>query len=395
MGMTTFERGALGALVLVLVIATVLAVGRRAEALQRLAGVTALLVFVLVVFGAYVRLSDAGLGCPDWPGCYGDLTPAAAHHSIGEAERSAPGGPVTMAKAWKEMLHRYLAMLVGCLILAQAIVALRLRDRGDTLPALAWTALIVVILQAAFGALTVTMRLMPVIVTTHLVGGMLTLLLVTAYALRAGRGEEFVAVGSGEPSPAGLRRLGALVLALLFVQLALGGWVSTNYAAPVCGTLPDCQGRWWPEVDFRHGFEIVRELGQTADGAGLPLAALTAIHLTHRLFAIVVASAAIVLGIALWRAGRRAPAAALWIAVGTQIAIGLKVVWAMSSPHLELPLQLPAAAAHNAGAAVLVVVLAWINVGVLASRRPPRSRRVPSPLSSTTLHAVASRSPAR
>jgi cytochrome c oxidase assembly protein subunit 15 len=230
-----------------------------------------------------------------------------------------------------------------------------------------------VVLQGAFGALTVTLRLMPLMVTTHLLLGMLTLMLLTIYALRVGR------VGLADPPrglPPDLRRAARVVLALLFVQFALGGWVSTNYAAPVCGALPLCQGQWWPATDFGQGFELVRELGRTAAGDGLPLAALVAIHLAHRLFAAVVLVAVVLLARRLWRAGHTNLGAALAAAVALQVAIGLKVVWAMSLPHLQLPLQLPAAVAHNAGAATLLVLLSVtgfaVSLELTGARRGPR-----------------------
>jgi heme a synthase len=247
---------------------------------------------------------------------------------------------------------------VGCLIVALTIAAVRLRARMNTLPVLACGLLAVVLVQGAFGALTVTLRLMPLIVTLHLLGGLLTLLLLTIYALRVGVTPPADAAAG---LPPGLRRAARRTLALLFVQVALGGWVSTNYAAPVCGALPLCQGKWWPATDFEHGFEVMRELGRTAAGAELPLQALVAIHLAHRLFALVVFVAIVLLARRLWRAGRKTLGAALVAAVGAQVAIGMKVVWAMSSPHLQLPLQLPAAVAHNAGAATLVVLLAVIS----------------------------------
>jgi len=378
MGMSSIERLAIAAVALALVAAVVALVGRRPARLARLAQATTALTFVLVVFGAYVRLSDAGLGCPDWPGCYGDFTPSLAHAPIRAAEAQAPQGPVTMAKAWKEMLHRYLAMSSGCLILAMAVCAWRVRERAATVPLLACAIVGVVLAQGAFGALTVTLRLMPVIVSAHLLGGMATLLLLAVYALKVrAAAEEPAAAGPAAPrlsaagaglDPSGPVALARIALALLFMQIALGGWVSTNYAAPVCGELPACQGQWWPEPDFAQGFTLVRELGRTAAGEALPLAALTAIHLAHRAFALVVAAVLLVLVARLARRGRPVLAAALAAALALQVSLGLGVVGAMSAQHLALALQLPVAAAHNAGAAVLVLVLAAINFNLSAAR---------------------------
>lgn len=363
MGMTGWERAVLALVTIAIVSAVVWIVGLRRERLQGLAWVTAALTFVLIVLGAYVRLADAGLGCPDWPGCYGDFTPSQARDEIRAAEAASPHGPVSMPKAWKEMGHRYLAMWVGCLILSIAIAATRQRRLFASAVPLAWTLVVVVTFQAILGAWTVTWLLKPVIVTLHLLGGMTTLGLLVWYAKSVGR------VREANTRVLSLRWPARIALVALVVQIALGGWVSTNYAAAACGELPLCQGQVVPPMDFDNGFHLVRELGKTAAGANLPLPALTAIHMSHRVFAFVVLVAfAWLAHLTVRVAGLRRLGWALTVALLVQVALGLKVVWSMSNAHLELALQLPAAAAHNAVAATLLVLTLLINFAASSTR---------------------------
>ena len=307
----------------------------------------------VVVLGAYVRLSDAGLGCPDWPGCYGKLTPHHAAEHINEAYVAAPQGPVSMAKAWKEMVHRYLAASLGVLIIVIAGLAWRQRGRLGQSPWLATALVGVVILQGFFGKWTVTMLLKPAIVTGHLIGGLVTLALLTWLWMRQSEWRPSPAVSSG------LRTAARVGFVLLSCQILLGGWVSTNYAGLACTDLPTCQGRWLPEMDFGHGFHLVRELGQTADCAILPLPAMTAIHWTHRLGAVVLAAYLIALGVLLMRAGYARDGRLLHALVALQFLLGLSSVW------FGLPLAV--AVAHNAGAALLVMLLVVINFRVAKS----------------------------
>lgn len=364
MGMSSWERAVLALVTVAIVAAVMLAIGKSRGRLQTVVTFTSMLTFVLIALGAYVRLADAGLGCPDWPGCYGEFTPSQAKEAIAEAQAQAPHGPVSMPKAWKEMGHRYLAMLVGCLILAIAVSATRLRRKFPSAPALAWLLVAVVAFQAVLGAWTVTWLLKPVIVTLHLIGGMTVLGLLIWYGQRIGTGR------TSNTRAAKVRGLARLSLVMLAVQIALGAWVSTNYAAAACGELPLCQGAWWPVMDFDNGFHLVRELGKTAAGTNLPLPALTAIHMTHRLFALVVVAIFVLLIVRAWQVpGLRALAAGLALGLIAQVALGLKVVWSMSNAHLELALQLPAAAAHNAVAAALLVMTLLINFRSGSARR--------------------------
>jgi cytochrome c oxidase assembly protein subunit 15 len=297
--------------------------------------VTALaLAFIVVVMGAYVRLSDAGLGCPDWPFCYGQPVPAEM------ADRDA------LAKAWKEMGHRYLAGTLGALILAIAIAAWRLRRSAR----LATAIVLLVVFQATLGMWTVTMLLKPAIVTAHLLGGMATLALLAWLALLQGP-------HAPAPEMRALRPVAGVALVVLALQIMLGGWVSANYAALACPDLPLCPG----SMDFANAFHVVRELGQTAQGELLTHDALRAIHWTHRLFALVALAAVLV---AAWRAFRMLPriAVALGALVILQFALGVANV------ALGLPLAL--AAAHNAGAALLLLALVVLNFFAFRGLRP-------------------------
>lgn len=313
---------------------------------------TIAMTFALIVLGAYVRLSDAGLGCPDWPGCYGHVTVIHASEHITAAQEANPEGPVTFAKAWKEMIHRYFAGIVGLFILAIAALAWRHRREAGASPVLATVLVGVLFLQAMFGKWTVTMLLKPAIVTGHLIGGLTVLtLLVWLYARTRGPAAPTV-------SPA-TRALAVVAFVVLAMQISLGGWVSTNYAALACTDLPTCHGEWVPQMDIRNGFHIVRELGQSADGETLTMDALTAIHWMHRVGAIVAALVIGALGFALRAAGHRPFGTALLGVLALQILLGLANVW--------FSLPLPLAAAHNGGAAALVILMVLINYRVRAT----------------------------
>ena len=317
---------------------------------RKLAWVTAFLTLDLIMFGAFTRLTDSGLGCPDWPGCYGHSNPLSAGEQIRAAETALPSGPVTMTKAWIEMLHRYFAMAVGILIIVLAVLAWRRwRLARDRPPWLALFTLAAVCLQGAFGALTVTMRLQPAIVTAHLLGGVGLLALLTWLALREAPPRPI------DPRAASHRSLGAIAGLLLVVQIALGGWVSTNYAVLACPDFPLCQGRLIPgDMDFVAGFTLWRDLGMTAEGTPIPFPALVAVHWTHRTFAYLVVAVAGVLAWRLWPLHGVSFLARVLAAV-----LVLQVTTGLSSVVLRWPLLL--AVLHNGGAAVLVAVLVAIN----------------------------------
>jgi len=313
---------------------------------RRLTFLAVLLTFVVVVFGSYVRLSDAGLGCPDWPGCYGQLSPAHAVEHIEAAAAVSPGGPVSMPKAWKEMIHRYLAATLGFIILVIAGIAWRRRADPEVRATVAVALVGVVIFQGLLGKWTVTLLLKPAIVTGHLIGGLTTLSLLMLLALRAA-GVQRVGVNPG------LVRWARLSLVLVIGQIVLGGWTSTNYAALACTDFPTCHGSWWPAMDLGNAFHVVRELGMTADGNLLSLQALTAIHWMHRIGAAVVSFALLVLAARLFLAERRGMGAAVAAALLMQASLGIGNVL------MSLPLAM--AVAHNAGAAVLLLTLVVVN----------------------------------
>lgn len=320
---------------------------------RKLAWVTVFLTFDLIMFGAFTRLTDSGLGCPDWPGCYGQANPFLAHADIHAAQTLMPNGPVSVIKAWIEMIHRYLAMAVGVLIIALAASAWRnwrktgLRQTAFS-PWLPTGLLIMVCLQGAFGAWTVTMKLQPIIVTVHLLLGMSLLALLTWLAARQ---SEHAPIA---PQAATLRTPAAFALFLLFLQIALGGWVSTNYAALACSDFPLCDGALLPQMDFEHGFTLWRHLGKTADGDFLPFTALTAIHWTHRSFALLVIACMVwVARCGLTMDGVRKTAGWLLIVVGLQFLSGVSTIF------LKWPLAI--AVLHNGGAALLALLLAMLN----------------------------------
>ncbi len=356
------------------------------------------LTFDLVLFGAFTRLTDSGLGCPDWPGCYGSASPLGAAAAIDAAQTAMPSGPVTERKAWIEMIHRYFATGVGALILLLAVFSWRARPKvspesKSTSPASSrravetessivyaqrWWAmatLVWVCIQGAFGALTVTMKLFPAIVTLHLLGGLMLLALLTVQVARLSHQGQprttafslsLPAVQAVSLSPA-VTWLLWLAFAALALQVALGGWVSTNYAVLACSDFPQCQGSFWPPMDFAQGFELWRPLGRTG-GAGehIPFEALTAIHFSHRAFALV---AATLLGLLAWKLNQHARfrAPSRWVAG----LLGLQVTTGLANVVLDWPLL--AAVLHTGGAAALVIVLTWVASRVCLERGVAKS----------------------
>ncbi|QJD99267.1 heme A synthase [Massilia forsythiae] len=341
---------------------------------RKLVWTIAFLTFDLIVFGGFTRLTDSGLGCPDWPGCYGLANPFLAHAHIAAAEALMPTGPVNVFKAWIEMIHRYLAMGIGVLIvglMSTAWIQWRRSHARAFNPLLPTVLFLWVCVQGAFGAWTVTLKLQPAIVTTHLLLGM------TMLALATWLGGRQDAILAPPPAPdaaaeSALRRLRPLAWAsgaVLLLQLALGGWVSTNYATLACTDFPLCNGQIVPDMDFQHGFTLWRELGKTAAGHYLPFQALTAIHWVHRNFAVVVV---LVLGstaLRAWRLpGLHGTARNLALVLLAQAMTGIATV------YLSFPLTI--AVLHNAGAALLVLLVTMLNYKVQhlldPASRPPR-----------------------
>lgn len=316
---------------------------------RKLVAVTLFLTFDLIMFGAFTRLTDSGLGCPDWPGCYGQSNPLQSHQAIQAAEAALPQGPVSVQKAWIEMIHRYLAMSVGILIVAQTIIAWRGRRTLRSSPWLPTGLLAFVLLQGAFGKWTVTLKLQPAIVTTHLLLGMGLLALLAALLERQNETLRPATTPAGAP-----RRLAWFALLLVFIQIAFGGWVSTNYAALACHDYPLCNGTFVPEMDFAQGFNLWRQLGQSSAGGFLPFPALVAIQWVHRNFALLVVALTAWLA---WRVKRidgfeTLGRNLLW-AIGAQFAIGVSTVF------FSWPLVL--AVLHNGCAALLVLLLTMLN----------------------------------
>ncbi|MFA5488508.1 MAG: COX15/CtaA family protein [Candidimonas sp.] len=323
---------------------------------RKLVFATWFLTLDLIMFGAFVRLTDSGLGCPDWPGCYGKLSPLGARQDIHNALQDMPHGPVSFSKAWIEMVHRYIGSLLGLMIIGIVFLAWRYRRELGNTPRLAVVTLIAVCVQGAFGAWTVTHQLMPLIVTAHLLGGMLLLALMTWLSARE---------KSHAPVAPDMRRwqgwmAGGLVL--LFAQIALGGWVSTNYAALACMDFPTCQGQWVPPMDLGGGFTLVRGLGLLPTGEMISQQALIAIHWVHRNVAFIVF---LYLGVIAWRlrkdVGLRGPARLLLALLAAQLVTGLTTIF------FQWPLLI--AVLHNGGAAGLVLAAVTLMVRLARADR--------------------------
>jgi len=336
---------------------------------RKLVWVCVFLTFDLIVFGAFTRLTDSGLGCPDWPGCYGAANPFLAHEQIVAAEALLPSGPVTVFKAWIEMIHRYLAMAIGVLIVAMLVqacyqwrrsasasaTAASAEGRAAYAPAIPTLLFFMVCLQGAFGAWTVTLKLQPVIVTTHLLLGMGLLAVLVWYASR--QDQLMTPLRTLTAAPPAMRRIRWLAGAsgaLLVLQIALGGWTSTNYATLACTDFPLCGGVLVPPMDFEHGFTLWRELGKTAAGHYLPFSALTAIHWVHRNVGLLLALLA---GYTAWRAWQHTALqrTARWLA----LTLLLQLCTGIATIYLSFPLTI--AVLHNAGAALLVLLLTMLN----------------------------------
>lgn len=363
---------------------------RRLRILRAIAVAAAVFAFCVVMFGAFVRLSNAGLSCPDWPTCYGEVTWPGHAHEIAQANEAFPDRPYETHKAWREQVHRFLAGSLGVMVLAIALMSAWRRKfamaallasavfaavgvgmymHGEhvvssvlsalaiALPLLvawrldrpgAWRVgvmvLGVIIFQAMLGMWTVTLLLKPIVVMGHLLGGIATFGLLAYAALR------FCGVGSDDDRYVSLRKLVVLGMVLLLCQIALGGWTSSNYAALACGTdFPTCQGQWWPATDFREGFVLWRGVGVNYEGGVLDMAARSAIQIAHRIGALVVFCYLGWLSHRLARAGLRGVGIAVGVVLLAQVALGIGNV------HLGLPL--PVATAHNGVAALLLFTL--------------------------------------
>lgn len=314
-----------------------------------------LLCFCVIVFGAYVRLADAGLGCPDWPGCYGHLDIPKTEQEIAHAESRFPERPVEAPKAWKEMIHRYLASTLGLLIVTMAVLSAVKRAPG--MPrVLPWALVGLVIFQGILGMWTVTLQLKPLVVTGHLFGGL------TTFALLLWMWLSTRTLPAGVPAFAGigrdpLRRFAAFALLVLAGQIFLGGWTSTNYAALACPDFPTCHGRWLPETDLHEAFTLWRGLGVNYEFGVLDNRARVTIHFFHRIGAIVATAVIGALALLLLLRG----ASRFWRGMGGLLLglLALQVSLGILTVKFQLPLLL--ASAHNGGAALLVAALVALN----------------------------------
>jgi cytochrome c oxidase assembly protein subunit 15 len=318
------------------------------SSLHKLVVIAAIVAFAVIVLGAYVRLSHAGLGCPDWPGCYGQLTWPDEPHEVSQAARAFPERPVETHKAWKEMVHRYLAGALVLLVVAINFLSWKAANRGKGLRTLAAALLVLILFQAALGMWTVTLKLLPLVVMGHLLGGLATFSLLLWLAWRSG--------GSGAES-GGLAPFRFAILAgllVLVLQLALGGWTSANYAALACPDFPTCQGSMWPDADFGEGFVLWRAIGVDYEGGVLDMSARVAIHLAHRAGALITFLVLGVLALRLIRARAvRQDGLVLGALLLAQVILGIQNVL------LQLPLV--NAVAHNGMGALLLAIMLWLT----------------------------------
>lgn len=325
---------------------------RAAEVYRQLVKVALVLTFVVVVLGAWVRLTGAGLGCPDWPGCYGTLSVPDTQSEIDRAAEAFPERPLETGKAWREMIHRYFASSLGLVIVAIAIAAFVNRRERNQPVAVPILLVVLVIGQGILGMLTVTWLLKPVIVMGHLLGGLATLALLGWLVFSLGRERRQHAVASRSVS-----RLAKIGLVAVVLQIALGGWTSANYAALACPDFPTCQTQWWPEMDAGEGFVLWRGLGTDYEGGVLDNAARTAIHMTHRIGALVVTL--LLIGLIALIAKRIEDPLVRRANVYVGVALALQLTLGVTIVVKSLPLTL--ATAHNAVAALLLLATIYLH----------------------------------
>jgi cytochrome c oxidase assembly protein subunit 15 len=315
--------------------------------LHRLALIAAIIAFVVIVLGSFVRLSHAGLGCPYWPGCYGQLTWPVQTEEVNQANKAFPERPVESGKAWKEMVHRYLAGSLVLLVLAINLLAWK-GDSRSRIRFQAGALLALILFQAALGMWTVTLKLLPVVVMSHLLGGLATFSLLL-----------WLAWGTREQQHTLARRLRPLRpmitagLLVLIVQITLGGWTSANYSALVCTEFPGCQGELWPDANFRDGFVLSRDIGVDYEGGVLDLRSRVAIHMTHRVGALVTFLLLGALSIRLMlRPGCKKSGTVLGVLLISQVALGIQ--------NVLLHLPLANAVAHSGMGALLLAAILWL-----------------------------------
>jgi cytochrome c oxidase assembly protein subunit 15 len=308
--------------------------------------IAAIIAFCVIVLGAWVRLSHAGLGCPDWPGCYGQLTWPEAVHEIETANQAFPERPFESNKAWREMVHRYLAGTLMLLVFAIGWKAWRDPQSNRKFKLLATALVLLIIFQALLGMWTVTLKLKPIIVMAHLLGGLTSFSLILWLMFSSRRQM------ADKPNIKIRRMRGPIITAIIIlaIQIALGGWTSANYAALACPDVPMCAGQWWPEANFQEGFILWREIGVDYEGGLLDQSSRVAIHLTHRIGAVVTLLVLIVLAFRLIKvAPLRSGGQLLIVLILAQFTLGVL--------NVALYLPLSNAVAHNAGATLLLATL--------------------------------------
>lgn len=316
------------------------------QSVYNLAKLAAILAFCVIVLGAWVRLSHAGLGCPDWPGCYGQLTWPNASADVATANQAFPDRPVEAHKAWREMVHRYLAGTLVLLVLAITWKVWRNPQARKQLKVLTIILLGCILFQALLGMWTVTLKLKPIIVMAHLLGGMTTFSLIL-WVMFSSKHRS-----SQSTSSRVLRMRPAVITAIIVLsfQIALGGWTSANYAALACPDFPTCHGEWLPETNFKEGFILWREVGVNYEGGLLDLPSRVAVHLTHRIGALITLLVIVLLSLRLLKIPQLQTGGRLLLAlVLAQFTLGIL--------NVVLSLPLANAVAHNAGAALLLATL--------------------------------------
>ena len=313
---------------------------------NRLTQIAAILAFLVIVLGAWVRLSHAGLGCPDWPGCYGQLTWPDVAAEVQSANEAFPGRPVEAGKAWKEMVHRYLAGTLVLLVLALNWIAWKRDSSAAAFRGKSAFLLALIVFQALLGMWTVTLKLLPVIVMAHLLGGLATLSLLLWMWLQSRSAHVY----SPGPQLRAMRRWVVLGLSILVAQIALGGWTSANYSALACPDLPTCMNQWWPDTNFGEGFVLWREIGVDYEGGILDQASRTAIHMAHRIGAVITLFVLLFVSFKLIRV-------ATFQRIGALLMTLILVQFLLGVLNVALQLPLANAVAHNGGAALLLVIL--------------------------------------
>jgi len=319
-------------------------------------GLTAcLLAFFVIVLGAYVRLSDAGLGCPDWPGCYGQITAPDELEEISKARLAYPHLEVHSGKAWKEMIHRYFASTLGFLILLLAFFAWKYRQDTHQQVVLPAFLVVLVIFQGMLGMWTVTELVKPTIVTLHLLMGLSTLSLLCWLVLKHSRPwhEHLKQLGT---SPL-IIKWARLALLVLGVQIFLGGWTSTNYVALYCADFPTCHGEWWPQTNFSEAFVFFKPSGVNYEGGSLSFAAGTTVHLMHRVGALV--SALVIASLVFYLLLKSTDVLLRRASFLVLSLLCLHIILGISNVLLHLPI--PVAVGHNAVATLLLLSLIFLN----------------------------------